>query len=197
MGGRAPAASPYRRLNVNNQFFRQSHQRRAYLDSGEPSLNGGTANVNCVTNSTVGLHATLTVDGGTLNMAGHNIGSDASPISAVNLNSGTITNVARVSGNLIAIGSTVNVGASTTYAMAAGGTLNSSKGTLVLGSGGGMAGGSTASQATINGNVEAASGARVSDSAAAGPCLPKPALDSGSTALQASSDPTTVTTAAL
>src|SRR5207247_5934119 len=83
------------------------------------------------------------------------------PITTTNLNSGPPANAGRVSGTAINVGSAVNLSSSATYVVAAGGTLNSSKMTLMLGSGGGVAGGSTAAQASVNGDVAAASGSRV------------------------------------
>ena len=58
-------------------------------------INGGTANINAdikdasTTVSSAGANnTTLTLDGGTLNMSGHNIGTYTAPITTINLNSG-------------------------------------------------------------------------------------------------------------
>ena len=166
-------------LNVNTTFDLGNQTTNNSLAGSVPTaatfgVYGGTANINAdiVDASTVGTrNTTLTVDGGTLNIMGHNIGSAASPITTINLNSGNINNVATISGKTINLQPAITMTGSPNFILADGGTLNSSLPTpLTLGSGGGISGGGPTG-ATINGDVVAGSGSKIAPGTASVPAV--------------------------
>ena len=104
--------------------------------------------------------AALNVNGGTLNMTGKDIGSAATPLTSVNLTGGNLANAARIAGKTINLGTALNITGTPTYVLPDAGTLNSASTTLNLVSGGGIEGGG-ASGATVDGNVVAQSGSKI------------------------------------
>ena len=77
--------------------------------------------------STAGTRSTtLTVDGGTFNISGHNIGSAASPLTTVNLNSGSLNNAATIAAKTINIMPAITITGTPNFNLADGGTLTSS-----------------------------------------------------------------------
>src|SRR5439155_8287097 len=90
----------------------------------------------------------------------HNIGAYSAPITTINLNSGTLNGVSRVSGRTINISPTVTFGGAPIYLLPDAGTLNSSLTTLTLGTGGGIEGGGT-TMAGISGDVLADTGSHL------------------------------------
>ncbi len=160
-------------FTVNNTFNlgNVTSAAAAHTDTATFTVNGGTANINTDivainTSGSIILNSALTLNGGTLDLAGHNIGSYATPITTINLNSGNLNNVGSIAGQSIAVQIGTTIGSGTTFVLGNGGSLTSSLTPLTLGSGGGLSGGGV-SQATINGDVEAASGARVSPGSSA------------------------------
>ena len=144
------------------------------LDTGLFGVYGGTANINTdiVDASTAGTRSTtLTVDGGTLNISGHNIGSAASPLTTVNLNSGSVNNVATIAAKTINLQPAITITGTPNFILADGGTLNSMLTTpLTLGTGGGISGGGPTG-ATINGDVVAGSGSKIAPGTSAVPAV--------------------------
>jgi autotransporter-associated beta strand protein len=159
-------------LNVASQFFlanRTNTAAGAGKSTGSFVLNGGTANVATdildasTTVSSAGANSTtLTVDGGTLNMMGHNIGTYAAPITTINLNSGTLNNAASIAGATINIQQAIAISGPTNYIIANGGTLTSSG--LTLTSGGGIGGGG-ANGGNVSGDIVAGTGSQVTPGA--------------------------------
>ena len=156
-------------LNVASQFFlanRTNTNAAAGKSSGTFVVNGGAANIATdildasTTVATAGANVTtLTVDGGTLNMMGHNIGTYAAPITTVNLNSGTLNSAASVAGKAINIQPAITIAGPTNFVLADGGMLTASS-ALTLASGGGIGGGGPTG-GSIFGDVVAGSGSRI------------------------------------
>jgi autotransporter-associated beta strand protein len=171
LGGASAGSGATGVLNVANQFFlanRTNSAAGAGPSKGRFIINGGTANVNTdildasTTAASSANDTVLTLDGGTLNMTGHNIGTYAAPITTINLNSGNLNNIARIAGKNINIQS-VNITGTPTWVLGDGGMMQS--GPLTLASGGGLEGGGN-SPALIIGDVTAAGGSRVAPGSA-------------------------------
>ena len=113
LGGSNPGTAGTGVLNVTNQFLLANRTNASGgTANGTFNIYGGTANLgtDILDGSTTGTRSTtLTLDGGTLNMSGHNIGSYASPITNINLNNGTLNNAATIAGKTINLSTTVNI----------------------------------------------------------------------------------------
>ena len=163
-------------FTVNNTFNlanqTAANTSGAGLDTGLFGVYGGTANINAdmLDASSIGTRSTtLTVDGGTLNIMGHNIGSAAAPITTVNLNSGNINNVATISAHTINIGPDMNITGNPNIILDDGGSLNSALAApLTFTSGNGVSGGGP-SGANITGDVVANTGSHIVPGTAAVP----------------------------
>jgi len=134
--------------------FTLASQTGAGAASGTLSITGGmfVSNVAILDGGTT-TTSTITLNGGTatLNMTGHNIGSAANPINALNFQSGTLANAGAIngtagftkdtSGTLTLAGtfaSIANIGSGTLRTTSTiGGTISMSGGTLIFSSGSG------------------------------------------------------------
>lgn len=167
LGGPTPDSAATGVLTVNNQFnlINRTIATGASAITSTFDINGGTANIltdiNVVDANPTGTRTgNINLQGGTLNMNGHNIGSAALPVTNLNLTSGSLTNAGRVAGNTITIGAGLNITGSPTYLLSDAGTLTSNLTTLNLGNGGGIEGGG-ASGGTVIGNVVAQTGSHI------------------------------------
>lgn len=155
-------------LTVNNEFIlgNDTNTGNAGKTDATLTINGGIATINApITRvSTGGANAgdasVINLNAGTLNMTGKNIGSIATPLTAVNLLDGNFSNAARVTGNAITLGGTLNISGTPTFVLPDAGTLTSSLTTLNLPSGGGIEGGGV-SGASVTGNVVAQTGSHI------------------------------------
>ena len=155
-------------LTVNTAFIigNDTNASTAGKTAGTFTLNNGTATINAPISRVIeaagenaGDLSEIHLNGGTLDMTGHNIGSTAAPLTTINLTAGNLNNAARISARAINVSGTTITGAPT-FVLPAGGTLSSSLPTLTLASGGGIEGGGATASA-INGNVAASSGSQI------------------------------------
>ncbi len=175
LGGPIPGSSSTAVLNVANTFYlanRTNTNGDSPISTGTFAINGGTANINTdildasTTVANAGANSTtLTLDGGTLNMSGHNIGTYSAPINTINLNSGTLNGAARIAGRVININPAVTINDSPTLVLSDAGSLISGLSPLTLASGGGLEGGGPTS-GVVNGDVVAATGSHISPGSA-------------------------------
>jgi autotransporter-associated beta strand protein len=132
------------------------------------TINGGTANLyaDITTNKNAAaigttVNSTLTMNAGTLNMNGKNIGGAAAPIGSITLNGGTLSNAGRITGTTTVLGSGLTMTGSPVFALPDAGTLTSNLASFTLPSGGGIEGGGPGGAGTVNGDVVNGSGARI------------------------------------
>ena len=128
-------------------------------------VNGGNADIKsdiqvAAAGTLAGDQSTLTLNGGTLNMNGKNIGSYASPVKTINLNGGNVTNAALIAGSAINVNGAVTITGSPVYLIADAGILTAASG-LTLPSGTQLQGGSATGAGQVNGDVTAASGSTI------------------------------------
>jgi fibronectin-binding autotransporter adhesin len=131
---------------------------------GTLDIKGGAAQVNTdITRSAVGTNTgTLTLEGGTLDLMTHSIGSAASPMTTVNLTSGTLSNTVRINANTININpSTLTMTTAPTFVLPAAGKIVITSGPLTLGSGGGIESSAAGSVSISGGDVVAAGGSHL------------------------------------
>jgi autotransporter-associated beta strand protein len=94
-------------FNVNTAFTLGS-QATAGTASAILNVTGGTFTSNVdILSGTASATSTITLDGGTLDLIGHNIGSAAITIDNVNLRSGTLQNVAEINGGANLVKTTI------------------------------------------------------------------------------------------
>jgi fibronectin-binding autotransporter adhesin len=135
--------------------------------SGNLNVNGGTVTMggDIFTGGSAG---NVTLNSGTINMQGHGLGTAAGPLTSINLNAGTVSNVASIAATTINIASGVNLTGTPNIVLPNSGTLTSGLTSLTVA--GVSGGGATPGTANLSGNIVAAVGSRLTpgSSAAAG-----------------------------
>jgi fibronectin-binding autotransporter adhesin len=135
--------------------------------SGNLNINGGTVTMggDIFTGGSAG---NVTLNSGTINLQGHGLGTAAGPLTSINLNAGTVSNVASIDATTINIATGVNLTGTPTIVLPNSGTLTSGLTTLTVG--GVSGGGATPGTANLSGNIIAAVGSRLTpgSSSAAG-----------------------------
>ena len=126
--------------------------------SGNLNINGGTVTMggDIFTGGSAG---NVTLNTGTLNMQGHAIGTAAGPLTSINLNGGTVSNPSSIAATTINIATGVNLTGAANFVLPNSGILTSGLSSLTVT--GMSGGGATPGTATINGNIVAAAGSRL------------------------------------